>query len=64
MMGALLGGGGRAAPPPVPEIKPPTVMPDPDKEALDREEFRKLSAARRRTSTRANTIIGDGETLG
>ena len=63
-MGALFGGAPRAAPAEVPEVKPPTIMPDPDKETLEKEEFRKLSAARRRTSTRQNTIIGDGETLG
>lgn len=63
-MTGLFNGGGRAAAPDPPEIKPPTVMPDPDKEELQKEEFRKLSAARRRTSTRANTIIGDGDTLG
>ena len=63
-MGTLFSGAPRADAGPAPEIKPPTVMPDPDKEELQREEFRKLSAARRRTTTRANTIIGDGETLG
>ena len=63
-MGTLFGGAPRASAGEPPEIKPPTVMPDPDKQQLDKEEFRKLSEKRRRTSTRANTIIGDGETLG
>ncbi len=63
-MGSLFSAPPRADAGPAPEIKPPTVMPDPDKEQLDKEEFRKLSEKRRRTSTRANTIIGDGETLG
>lgn len=63
-MGSLFSSPPRADAGAAPEIKPPTVMPDPDKEQLDKEEFRKLSEKRRRTSTRANTIIGDGETLG
>ena len=63
-MGTLFSGAPRADAGPARERPPPTVMPDPDKEELQREEFRKLSAARRRTTTRANTIIGDGETLG
>ena len=65
-MTGLFGGGGRGAGPPPPDIKPPTVMPDPDKEELEREQFRKLSAKRKRSTTRQGTIIGDegSETLG
>ena len=60
-------GGGRVAAPPVPELKAPTVMPDPDDEAQKNAEFRKLSRARGRATTRASTILGDdsdGTTLG
>jgi hypothetical protein len=66
-MGNIFGGGGQRAQAQMPEIKPPTIMPDPDKEAQKNEEFRKLSRARSRATTRANTILGDdsdGTTLG
>ena len=42
-MGSLFSSPPRADAGPAPEVKPPTVMPDPDKEQLDKEEFRKLS---------------------
>lgn len=61
-MGDLFSGAPRASAGDPPEIKPPTVMPDPDKEKLEKEKFRELAEKRSRTSTRANTIIG--ETLG
>jgi hypothetical protein len=65
-MGKLLGGGS-VAQPQMPELKAPTVMPDPDEEAQKNAEFRKLSRARSRATTRASTILGDdsdGTTLG
>ena len=68
-MGAIasvFGSGGRTAQP-TPELKPPTVMPDPDKEALENAAFRKLSRARSKATTRSSTILGDdsdGATLG
>lgn len=63
-MGALFGGGAPRSAGPPPELPAPKVMPDPDRDAQEREAFRKLSEKRGRATTRANTIIGDSDTLG
>ena len=64
-MSGLFGGG--PSMPPIqqpPKAPDPIVMPQADQEAQKREQTKKNAQLRARSTTRASTILGDGETLG
>lgn len=69
-MAGLFGGGQSApaytpAPPELPKLEEPKVMPIADPEAQKNEELRKMAQAQKGRTSRRNTIIGgDEDTLG